>query len=62
MRNLLTKNWSMMRWVRLGFATFLFAQAYIHQDWMFIVFGSFFFIQAIFNWGCGANGCSFSNK
>jgi hypothetical protein len=43
------------------FALFLFAQAYILKEWMFIGFGLFFFIQVIFNFGCGANGCSIPN-
>jgi hypothetical protein len=47
-----------MRWIRLVFALFLFAQAYILKEWMFIGFGLFFWIQVIFNIGCGANGCT----
>ena len=51
-----------MRWVRLAFALFLFAQAYILREWMFIAFGLFFFIQVLFNLGCGSNGCTIPNN
>ena len=47
-----------MRWIRLVFALFLFSQAYILKEWMFIGFGLFFSIQVIFNIGCGSNGCT----
>lgn len=52
------KNWHFMRWMRLGFAIFLFTQAYQLREWMFIIFGLFFLIQVVFNMGCGANGCA----
>jgi hypothetical protein len=58
MKELLFTNWHVMRWVRLAFALFLFTQAYILQEWMFIAFGGFFFIQAILNLGCSSNGCT----
>lgn len=54
-------NWHLMRWVRLAFALFLFAQAVVLREWMFIAFGLFFFIQVIFNMGCDANGCAIPN-
>jgi hypothetical protein len=47
-----------MRIFRFAFAVFLFTQAYYTHEWFFIVFGLFFFIQAIFNTGCGPNGCA----
>ena len=50
-----------MRWVRLAFAVFLFSQAVILRDWMFVIFGLFFLIQVIFNLGCGVNGCAIPN-
>jgi len=62
MKQILFTNWHITRWVRLAFALFLFAQAYITQDWFFILFGIFFFVQAIFNFVCGINGCSIPNK
>jgi len=64
MKELLFSNWHIMRWFRLGFAIFMFTQAYTTHEWFFIAFGIFFLAQAIFNWGCGANGCgvSYSKK
>jgi VanZ family protein len=58
MKDLLFTNWHIMRIFRLAFALFLFAQAYYTHEWYFIAFGLFFLFQAIFNSGCGPNGCS----
>ena len=58
MKELLFNNWHAMRIFRLAFAVFLFVQAYETQEWFFIVFGLFFFFQAIFNSGCKPNGCA----
>ena len=58
MKDLLFTNWHIMRIFRFAFAVFLFAQAYYTNEWFFIAFGLFFFIQAIFNTGCGPKGCS----
>ncbi len=57
MKRLLVTNWHFMRFLRLGFAVFLFIQAYLLQEWFFIVFGFFFLFQALFNLGCGPNAC-----
>lgn len=62
MKEMLLKNWHVMRWIRLAFALFLFIQAYILKEWMFVAFGLFFLFQVIFNFGCGANGCALPNK
>jgi hypothetical protein len=43
--------------MRLALAVFLFGQAYVTHEWFFIVFGAFFIFQAMFNLGCGSNGC-----
>jgi hypothetical protein len=61
MKIALFTNWHFMRWVRLVFAVFLFSQAVILRDWMFVVFGIFFLIQVIFNLGCGTSGCAIPN-
>jgi hypothetical protein len=60
MKQLLFTNWHLMCWVRLAFAGFLFTQAYLTHEWFFIAFGLFFLAQAVFNLGCGANGCGVS--
>ena len=62
MKNILFTNWHAMRFIRLAFALFLFFQAYETQEWFLFVFGIFFLIQAIFNAGCGANGCQIPKK
>ena len=61
MKQLFFTNWHLMRWLRLAFALFLFVQAYITHEWFFIAFGLFFLFQAIFNLGCGPNGCAITN-
>lgn len=62
MKNILFTNWHAMRIIRLAFALFLFFQAYETQEWFLVAFGIFFLIQAIFNAGCGANGCQIPKK
>ena len=51
-----------MRFFRLAFAFFLFYQAYDTHNWFFVAFGVFFLFQALFNLGCGSNGCNESYK
>jgi hypothetical protein len=62
MKQILFTNWPAMRFIRLAFALFLFVQAFVIQEWFLIAFGIFFLIQAIFNAGCGANGCQIPKK
>jgi len=62
MKEILFSNWHVMRIFRLAFAIFLFTQAYYTNEWFFIVFGLFFLVQAIFNTGCGSNGCTIPKK
>ena len=62
MKQILFTNWHAMRFIRLAFALFLFFQAYETQEWFLVAFGIFFLIQAIFNAGCGANGCHIPKK
>ena len=62
MKRILLTNWHLMRYFRLAFALFLFFQAYETQQWFFVAFGIFFLFQAIFNLGCGPNGCQVNYK
>lgn len=62
MKQVLLSNWHLMRLVRLAFAIFLFFNAYETHEWFFVVFGLLFLFQAIFNLGCGANGCGITYK
>ena len=61
MKEIIFFNWHITRWIRLAFALFLFVQSYVLREWFFIVFGLFFLFQAIFNLGCGVNGCAVPN-
>ncbi|MFI0491641.1 hypothetical protein [Flavobacterium sp.] len=58
MKEIIFSNWHIMRWIRLAFSLFLFVQAYELREWFFIPFGLFFLFQALFNMGCGINGCA----
>jgi uncharacterized membrane protein HdeD (DUF308 family) len=58
MKQLLFTNWHFMRFLRVALSLFLFYNAYVTHEWFFIVFGIFFLVQAIFNMGCGPNGCN----
>ncbi|MEO0045535.1 MAG: hypothetical protein RL705_726 [Bacteroidota bacterium] len=62
MKKIFFSNWHLMRFFRLGFALFLFYQAYETHHWFFVAFGIFFLFQAVFDMGCGANGCKVSYK
>jgi len=62
MKEIIFSNWHITRWVRLAFALFLIVQAFVLREWFFIPFGLFFLYQAIFNLGCGLNGCEVPNN
>ncbi|MGV9004542.1 hypothetical protein [Flavobacterium sp.] len=62
MKNVLLYNWHFMRILRVVIALYLFYNAYVTHEWFFIAFGIFFFLQAVFNLGCGARGCNISYK
>jgi hypothetical protein len=62
MKNILFTNWNIMRIIRLVFAIVLFTQAAQKFEWYLVIFGLFFLVQAIFNFGCGANGCAIPKK
>lgn len=51
-----------MRYFRIAIAMFCFYSAYDRNEWYFAGFGLFFLIQAIFNFGCGSQGCNLPNK
>jgi VanZ family protein len=62
MKKLLITNWHFMRYLRVAIALFLFSEAYTTKQWFFVAFGLFFLIQAVFNLGCGPNGCAIPQK
>lgn len=52
-----------MRILRAVIAIWAFAQFMQTNDWMLFFFGSFFALQAIFNFGCcGTSGCATTPK
>lgn len=62
MKTLIFSNWHAMRWIRLGIAVFFVQQAIQYQQFMFGFVSLFFFFQALFNLGCGLNGCAIPNS
>lgn len=58
MKQLLITNWHLMRILKVAFALFLFYNAFETNEWFFVIFGVFFLFQAVFNIGCGLNGCN----
>lgn len=57
MKKLLFTNWHLMRWVRLIFSVGIAFHAITTYQYFFLFFAAFFLIQAIFDTGCGAQGC-----
>ena len=62
MKKILFSNWHFMRYFRIAIALFCAYTAYVQNQWIFIAFGLFFLFQAIFNLGCGVNGCNIPTK
>lgn len=52
------RNWNIMRLVRLVLAIGITIHAFKTEEYFFLFFALFFFIQVIFNKGCQSN-CSF---
>ena len=47
-----------MRLFRIAIALFCFYTAFEQREWTFGIFGLFFILQAVFNLGCGPQGCN----
>ena len=58
MKDLIFKNWNVIRFVRLGIGLFILVQAIIAADILFGVAGVLFAGMAIFNAGCSSGACS----
>lgn len=56
------KNWNLLRYFRLAMAIFLLFNAFETRQWWFAIFGLFFLVQALFNFGCASGTCSISDK
>ncbi|MCE7924113.1 MAG: hypothetical protein DYG98_13755 [Haliscomenobacteraceae bacterium CHB4] len=53
------KNWHFMRLLRAGVALWAFAEVWRTGEWLMLLPGSIFALQAIFDIGCcGAPGCA----
>ena len=57
MKKLLFTNWHVMRWIRLIFSVGIAYHAIATNQYFFLLFATFFLIQAVFDTGCGAQGC-----
>jgi membrane protein YdbS with pleckstrin-like domain len=62
MKKILFANWHFMRFFRIAVSVFCFYIAYEQHQWVFVAFGIFFLFQAVFNLGCGPNGCNVTPK
>lgn len=58
MKQLLFTNWHAMRWIRLVIGLFFVQQAIQYQEFLLGFIAAFFLFQAVFNTGCGLNGCN----
>ena len=56
---MLFTGWNFMRWLRLGFGSFIAIQAFQTHDPFAGFIAAFFLFQAVTNTGCcGAGGCA----
>jgi hypothetical protein len=62
MKQLLLTNWHTMRWLRLAIGLFLIQQALQSHEILLGFMAVFFLFQAVFNTGCGLNGCNVPSK
>lgn len=59
----LLQNWHAMRIIRLVLGAIAIAEFVPTKDWLFLMVGSVFLLQGIFNVGCnGAGACEWSPK
>ena len=59
MKQLVFSSWHFMRLLRLVVGISFVVTVFVQHDGVAVAFGSFFFLQALFNVGCcGANGCN----
>lgn len=56
MKDLIFKNWNLVRFIRLGIGLFILVQAVIAADVLFGLAGLLFTGMAVFNAGCGSTG------
>ncbi len=52
--NRFLNNWTLMRVIRLGIGGYGLVDGLQRSEILMIVLGTFFIVQAIFNWGCSS--------
>ncbi len=62
MKKMLFTNWHIMRVIRLVFAIGISYHAIATEHYFFLLFALFFLLQAIYNTGCGPQGCEVPQK
>ena len=62
MKKMLFNNWHIMRVIRLIFAIGISYHAINTSQYFFLLFALFFLVQAVFNTGCGPQGCQVPSK
>lgn len=60
MKKVLFTNWHAMRWIRIVIGLFFIQQAVQFHEFLLGFMAVFFLFQALFNLGCGLNGCGVS--
>jgi len=55
-------NWSLLRAIRFFLGIFIIIQSIELQNYWMILPGAIFAVMAIFNAGCGSDGCSVPTK
>ena len=62
MNTILLSNWTIIRFIRLILGIFIIIQSIQSQNYLMVLPGIIFTALALFNAGCGSNGCSVPTK
>lgn len=60
--NTLLKNWDLLRITRLLAGLAIIVMAILEKQLILSVMGFLLLVQAIMNFGCGANGCNVQDR
>lgn len=61
-KHIITRNWNLMRVIRLALSVFLLIESVRNYDVMLSVIGSVLFLQSVFNLGCCSNGACYTGR
>lgn len=61
-KNIIFRNWNLMRLIRLGLSVFIIVEAVNNYDVLFGVIGSVLLLQSVFNVGCCSNGACYTGR